>query len=56
MQVIENVTEAYVLRDGEWATVHSSKLVPGDLVRIKSDWLLPCDLLIIKGLKFLFTP
>nr|PNR41660.1 hypothetical protein PHYPA_019065 [Physcomitrium patens] len=49
VKVIENVTEAYVLRDGEWATVHSSKLVPGDLVRIKSDWLLPCDLLIIKG-------
>lgn len=33
--------------------LYSSKLVPGDLVRIRSDWLLPCDLLIIDGMNFL---
>ncbi|KAG0585432.1 hypothetical protein KC19_2G011200 [Ceratodon purpureus] len=48
-KVTEYVTETLVLRDGEWTILPSRKLVPGDLVKIRSDWLLPCDLLIIKG-------
>lgn len=46
--------EVYVFCDGEWVIVYLSKFVFGDFVRIKSDWLLFCDFLIIKGLKFFF--
>ncbi|EFJ32188.1 hypothetical protein SELMODRAFT_439526 [Selaginella moellendorffii] len=42
-------TDAEVLRGGSWTTVDASLLVPGDMVRVKSNWLLPCDFLILQG-------
>jgi predicted P-type ATPase len=42
-------SEVDVKRDGEWKTVKSADVVPGDLVRVTENWELPCDLLIIKG-------
>ncbi|RLN72762.1 hypothetical protein BBJ28_00006295 [Nothophytophthora sp. Chile5] len=43
------VSEVTVKRDGDWTTVKSSDLVPGDLVRVTENWELPCDLVIVKG-------
>ena len=49
MQISEYVTEADVLRDGKWVKVNSRDMVPGDVVKLRSDWLLPCDLVLISG-------
>ena len=35
------------LRDGKWKELDSGLLVPGDIVEIKNDWLLPCDFIIL---------
>ncbi len=43
------VTDATVLRDGVWVGRDSRNLVPGDIVKVQSNWLLPCDLLLIQG-------
>eukprot|EP00249_Psilotum_nudum_P025155 c29394_g1_i2 orf=541-4356(-) len=48
-KITEYVTEAEVLRSGTWVTLDSRNLVPGDLVKVRSSWLLPCDLLITQG-------
>ena len=48
-QVTEYVTDAQVLRGGEYVSVDSRSLVPGDLLVVKDSWLLPCDLLILEG-------
>lgn len=37
-----------VLRDGKWTELDSRELVPGDVCEIKSDWLLPCDFVILE--------
>ncbi|TYZ68913.1 hypothetical protein PybrP1_012251, partial [[Pythium] brassicae (nom. inval.)] len=38
-----------VKRDDAWATIPSSDLVPGDLVRVTENWIIPCDLVVVKG-------
>ena len=38
-----------MLRGGEYVSVDSRSLVPGDLLVVKDSWLLPCDLLILEG-------
>ncbi|DAZ96102.1 TPA: hypothetical protein N0F65_000650 [Lagenidium giganteum] len=38
-----------VQRDGQWVTIKSSDVVPGDLVRVAENWELPCDMVIVKG-------
>ncbi|KAJ7563257.1 hypothetical protein O6H91_03G103100 [Diphasiastrum complanatum] len=48
-KITEYVTETEVLRSGTWKKIDSRSLVPGDLIRVCSDWLLPCDMLIIQG-------
>ncbi|KAL3676686.1 hypothetical protein R1sor_026634 [Riccia sorocarpa] len=48
-KITEYVTEAVVLRKGKWACVDSRKVVPGDVLKIRGDWKLPCDLLILQG-------
>ena len=48
-QVTKYVTDAQVLRGGEYVSVDSRSLVPGDLLVVKDSWLLPCDLLILEG-------
>lgn len=42
-------SDVEVKRDGVWKTVPSSDLVPGDLVRVAENWVLPCDLVVVKG-------
>jgi hypothetical protein len=49
LQITTYVTDATVLRDGVWVRLDSCNLVPGDIVKVQSDWLLPCDLLLIQG-------
>ncbi|KAH9540758.1 hypothetical protein CY35_14G023000 [Sphagnum magellanicum] len=48
-KITKYVTDATVLRDGVWVRLDSRNLVPGDIVKVQSDWLLPCDLLLIQG-------
>ncbi|OWZ18491.1 P-type ATPase (P-ATPase) [Phytophthora megakarya] len=42
-------TEVSVLRDNQWRKLESSVLVPGDLIQVPENWVLPCDLVIVKG-------
>jgi hypothetical protein len=49
LQITTYVTDATVLRDRVWVRLDSRNLVPGDIVKVRSDWLLPCDLLLIQG-------
>ena len=49
MQVTEYETTANVLRGGKWQVLPSSQLVPGDVIKIRSNWLLPCDCVIVQG-------
>lgn len=52
VQVTMSVSSAEVVRGGKWQVVPSSQLVPGDVIKIASDWLLPCDCVIIQGTCF----
>jgi predicted P-type ATPase len=49
VEMTHYVADVTVQRDGEWATVRSSALAPGDLVRVAENWELPCDLVVVKG-------
>ncbi|KAF1777064.1 P-type ATPase, cytoplasmic domain N [Phytophthora cactorum] len=49
VQMTHYVADVTVKRDGEWSTIQSSDLAPGDLVRVAENWELPCDLVIVKG-------
>uniref|UniRef100_K3X7V9 Cation-transporting P-type ATPase N-terminal domain-containing protein n=1 Tax=Globisporangium ultimum (strain ATCC 200006 / CBS 805.95 / DAOM BR144) TaxID=431595 RepID=K3X7V9_GLOUD len=42
-------SEVTVKRDGTWVTVASSDIVPGDLVKVTENWIIPCDLVVVKG-------
>ena len=42
-------TEADVLRDTKWVRIPSNDIAPGDVVRLRSEWLLPCDLVLLSG-------
>ncbi|KAH7460029.1 Gamma-butyrobetaine dioxygenase [Phytophthora ramorum] len=42
-------TEVSVFRDNHWQVVESPELVPGDLVQVPENWVLPCDMVIVKG-------
>jgi H+-transporting ATPase len=41
--------EATALRDGKWATVDASSLVPGDIVKIRLGVIVPADLRMVSG-------
>jgi cation-transporting ATPase 13A3/4/5 len=49
VQMTHYECEVTVKRDGSWKTVKSSDIVPGDLVRVDENWLIPCDMIIVKG-------
>ncbi|GMF09721.1 unnamed protein product [Phytophthora lilii] len=42
-------TEISVFRDNEWRVLDSPELVPGDLVKVPENWVIPCDMVIVKG-------
>ncbi|CAI5728956.1 unnamed protein product [Peronospora destructor] len=42
-------TDVMVFRGGEWRTMSSPDLAPGDLVKVPEDWISPCDMAIVKG-------
>ncbi|KAE8999169.1 putative cation-transporting ATPase 13A3 [Phytophthora rubi] len=42
-------TEVSVFRDNEWQVLESHMLVPGDVVQVPENWVLPCDMVIVKG-------
>jgi cation-transporting ATPase 13A3/4/5 len=48
-QMTQYSTEALVLRDGEFVGMDSAELVPGDVIKIRGDWVLPCDLLLLQS-------
>ncbi|BBN19120.1 hypothetical protein MPTK1_8g08050 [Marchantia polymorpha subsp. ruderalis] len=48
-KISEYRTDADVLRSGRWITIESQKMVPGDVVKLRSNWVLPCDAVLIKG-------
>lgn len=49
LQLTKYESMVEVKRDGTWSNLDFRMLVPGDLVRVKSNWHLPCDLLIKQG-------
>lgn len=49
VQVTKYETTAQVLRNGEWLMLPSAQLVPGDAIRVPSNWLMPCDCIIVQG-------
>ena len=49
VKMTKYVTPVQVQRDGVWRTVPSTDLVPGDLVSVTENWILPCDLVIVQG-------
>ncbi|KAJ0389166.1 hypothetical protein ATCC90586_010414 [Pythium insidiosum] len=49
VQMTHYQTDVEVQRNGEWMTVSSGDLAPGDLVRVAENWELPCDLVVVKG-------
>lgn len=40
---------ALALRDGQWKTVAASKLVPGDVITVKSGDIVPADIKLFEG-------
>ncbi|RLN20395.1 hypothetical protein BBI17_009970, partial [Phytophthora kernoviae] len=42
-------TDVTVFRNNEWRTVSSPDVAPGDLVKVAENWVVPCDMAIIKG-------
>ncbi len=40
---------SYVLRDGQWSQIDASKLVPGDIVRVRLGDVVPADIVILEG-------
>lgn len=48
-KLTEHSTSCEVLRQGEWETLSSEDLVPGDVVKIWDGWVLPCDLAVLQG-------
>ena len=41
--------EILVLRNGNWNTIPSGDLVPGDMIQIPENSLIPCDTILLKG-------
>eukprot|EP00250_Pteridium_aquilinum_P014895 c22269_g1_i1 orf=370-4158(-) len=48
-ELTKYVTQVDVFRDKTWRNIDSRSIVPGDVVKVSNDWLLPCDLVIIRG-------
>ena len=48
-QVANTSLPVLARRDGQWVTLDSTELVPGDVVRIRPDSIVPCDLAVISG-------
>jgi len=42
-------SEEEVKRNGEWIKVDGKDIVPGDIIRISSDWKVPADIVLLKG-------
>lgn len=51
-KLTEYESNVEVKRDGNWTNIDFLNLIPGDVVKVYSNWSLPCDLLIIKGTLF----
>ncbi|POM74831.1 Cation-transporting ATPase, partial [Phytophthora palmivora] len=42
-------TDVTVFRGGEWRVLSSPDIAPGDLVKVSENWVVPCDMAIVKG-------
>ena len=48
-KLTEHHVSVEVLRDGSWIKLDAEGLVPGDVVKVQDDWMLPCDMVVLKG-------
>ncbi|TMW55563.1 hypothetical protein Poli38472_010445 [Pythium oligandrum] len=49
VEMTSYTTEVNVYRDNAWRVIQSPDVVPGDLVRVSENWVLPCDMVIVRG-------
>ncbi|KAG6583087.1 P-type ATPase (P-ATPase) Superfamily [Phytophthora cinnamomi] len=49
VQMTRYRTDVTVFRDGEWRELSSPDIAPGDLVKVSENWVVPCDMAIVKG-------
>ncbi|KAE8895609.1 putative cation-transporting ATPase 13A3 [Phytophthora fragariae] len=49
VQMTRYRTDVTVFRDGQWRELSSPDIAPGDLVKVSENWLVPCDMAIVKG-------
>ncbi|EGZ11144.1 hypothetical protein PHYSODRAFT_337897 [Phytophthora sojae] len=49
VQMTRYRTDVTVFRDGEWRVLSSPEIAPGDLVKVSENWVVPCDMAIVKG-------
>ncbi|RLN38432.1 hypothetical protein BBJ28_00002064 [Nothophytophthora sp. Chile5] len=49
VQMTRYRTQVSVFRDNEWKVLDSPLVVPGDLVKVPENWILPCDMVIVRG-------
>lgn len=48
-QMAEHVDQCYVQRQGEWLQVSTADLVPGDVIQVISNQIVPVDAVILQG-------
>ncbi|KAI8976751.1 hypothetical protein BDB01DRAFT_852965 [Pilobolus umbonatus] len=48
-EMAEHESEVTILRDGEWVTLSSGELTPGDVFEVVENTLVPCDAVILSG-------
>lgn len=49
IQMTQYESDVQILRNGKWQTCSCDELVPGDVIRVKENWIIPCDLVVFKG-------
>ncbi|KAL4094833.1 hypothetical protein PRIC1_010486 [Phytophthora ramorum] len=49
VQMTRYRTNVTVFRDGAWREMSSPDIAPGDLVKVSENWVVPCDMAIVKG-------
>ncbi|KAJ1927681.1 hypothetical protein IWQ60_002737, partial [Tieghemiomyces parasiticus] len=48
-RMAEHEDTCQVLRDGDWTTLSTAHLVPGDVYQVETDQIVPCDSVILTG-------
>lgn len=48
-ELAKQFTDVDVIRNGQISTISSEHLVPGDIIEIKSELKMPCDVILLSG-------